>query len=42
VQTSTNLTGTNWISIYTNVSPFNFNATNLLDPQRFYRAVSGE
>jgi len=40
VQTSTNLTTTNWISLFTNAAPFTFidtNASNFI--QRFYRAV---
>jgi hypothetical protein len=42
IQTSTNLSSTNWISIYTNISPFSFADTNPTDPQKFYRAVSGQ
>jgi endonuclease/exonuclease/phosphatase family metal-dependent hydrolase len=38
VQTSTNLTTTNWISVFTNVSPFSFTDTDLTMPQKFYRA----
>ena len=40
VQTSTNLNATNWISVFTNISPFNFGDTNISAPQKFYRAVS--
>ena len=42
VQTSTNLAATNWISVYTNISPFTFADTNLSGPQQFYRAISGQ
>jgi len=40
VQAITNLTSTNWLPVFTNVAPFNFNDTNLLSPQKYYRAVS--
>ena len=40
VQTSTNLGSTNWLPVFTNVSPFNFSESNLVAPQKFYRAVS--
>lgn len=41
VQTSTNLAATNWISVYTNASPFTFTDTNVsVIPQQFYRAVA--
>ena len=40
VQTSTNLTATNWIPIFTNIAPFPFGDTNISAPQKFYRAVS--
>ena len=41
VQTSTNLSSTNnWLPVFTNVSPFSFSESNLLAPQKFYRAVS--
>jgi hypothetical protein len=40
VQTSTNLISTNWIPVFTNVSPFPFGDTNISAPQKFYRAVS--
>jgi len=40
VQTSTDLTSTNWLPVFTNVSPFNFGDTNISAPQKFYRAVS--
>jgi endonuclease/exonuclease/phosphatase family metal-dependent hydrolase len=40
VQTSTNLAATNWIPVFTNVSPFSFTDINLMVPQKFYRAVS--
>jgi len=39
LQTSTNLALTNWVSVYTNLSPFDFSDTNLSAPQQFYRAV---
>jgi hypothetical protein len=38
VQTSTNLAGSNWISLTTNTAPFGIVDTNA-GPQRFYRAV---
>jgi endonuclease/exonuclease/phosphatase family metal-dependent hydrolase len=38
VQISTNLATTNWISLFTNVSPFSFTDTDLTMPQKFYRA----
>ncbi|HEU6448931.1 MAG TPA: DNA/RNA non-specific endonuclease, partial [Verrucomicrobiae bacterium] len=41
VQTSTNLTTANWISLRTNVAPFQFTDTNFL-PQRFYRVKSSD
>ena len=40
VQASTNLSATNWIPIFTNASPFPFGDTNVVAPQKFYRAVS--
>jgi hypothetical protein len=41
VQASTNLSGSNWVSLRTNPSPFSFAETNSsLFPQRFYRAVA--
>jgi endonuclease/exonuclease/phosphatase family metal-dependent hydrolase len=41
VQASTNLTGSNWVPLRTNSSPFSFVETNLsFFPQRFYRAVA--
>jgi hypothetical protein len=41
IQASTNLTTTNWLSIFTNVSPFTFVDSNANSfPQRFYRGVS--
>jgi len=41
VQTTTNLTGGNWVSIMTNAAPYAFTDTNLSgQPQKFYRAVS--
>ncbi len=40
VQSSTNLTSTNWLPVFTNLSPFNFGDTNLAAPEKFYRAVS--
>jgi endonuclease/exonuclease/phosphatase family metal-dependent hydrolase len=39
VQTSTNLAATNWIPVFTNVSPFIFTDANLTVPQKFYRAT---
>lgn len=39
VQTSTNLSSTNWLPVFTNVSPFSFTESNLVSPQKFYRAV---
>jgi endonuclease/exonuclease/phosphatase family metal-dependent hydrolase len=39
VQTSTNLAATNWIPVFTNVSPFIFTDANLTAPQKFYRAT---
>jgi endonuclease/exonuclease/phosphatase family metal-dependent hydrolase len=41
VQFSTNLGGSNWVSLQTNASPFSFVETNSgLSPQRFYRALA--
>jgi hypothetical protein len=41
VQVSTNLNGSNWVSLKTNASPFNFVETNsALYLQRYYRAVA--
>jgi hypothetical protein len=41
VQTSTNLASSNWVSLATNVLPFSFVDTNVINySQRFYRAVS--
>ena len=40
VQSSTNLTATNWIPIFTNTAPFPFGDTNISAPQKFYRAVA--
>ena len=40
VQTSTNLSSTNWLPVFTNASPFSFSESNLLAPQKFYRAVA--
>jgi endonuclease/exonuclease/phosphatase family metal-dependent hydrolase len=39
VQTSTNLAATNWIPVFTNVSPFSFTDINPAAPQKFYRAI---
>ena len=39
VQTSTNLAATNWIPVFTNVSPCIFTDANLTAPQKFYRAT---
>ncbi len=40
VQVSTNLSGTNWVSLFTNTSPFTFTDSNAsILPQGFYRAV---
>jgi hypothetical protein len=30
---------TNWIPLFTNVSPFSFTDINLTAPQKFYRAT---
>jgi endonuclease/exonuclease/phosphatase family metal-dependent hydrolase len=40
VQTSTNLAATNWIPVFTNVSPYIFTDANLTVPQKFYRAIT--
>jgi endonuclease/exonuclease/phosphatase family metal-dependent hydrolase len=41
MQASTNLVTTNWIPLFTNVSPFTFTDINIGTlPQKFYRAVS--
>jgi endonuclease/exonuclease/phosphatase family metal-dependent hydrolase len=40
VQTSTNLAATNWIPVFTNVSPCIFTDANLTAPQKFYRAIT--
>ena len=40
VQTSTNLAATNWIPVFTNVSPCIFTDANLTVPQKFYRAIT--
>ena len=41
VQVTTNLaTATNWVSLFTNTSPYTFTETNLSAAQKFYRAVS--
>lgn len=37
---STNLSPANWIPIRTNPAPFVFTETNLVPPQKFYRAVT--
>ncbi|MGA2242970.1 MAG: immunoglobulin domain-containing protein [Verrucomicrobiota bacterium] len=39
VQTSTNLVATNWIPVFTNVSPYIFTDANLTAPQKFFRAT---
>ena len=39
VQTSTNLAATNWIPVFTSVSPCIFTDANLTAPQKFYRAT---
>ena len=39
MQASTNLVTTNWIPLFTNVSPFSFTDINLTAPQKFYRAT---
>lgn len=39
IQLSTNLSTTNWLAVTTNVSPFIFNESDTVAPQRFYRAV---
>jgi Immunoglobulin I-set domain. len=36
---ATNLLSTNWIPLFTNVSPFIFTDVNLTTPQKFYRAT---
>jgi endonuclease/exonuclease/phosphatase family metal-dependent hydrolase len=41
IQVSTNLSSTNWLSIFTNASPFTFTESNADSfSQRFYRAVA--
>jgi hypothetical protein len=41
VQASTNFSQSNWLSLTTNASPFNFVETNSgMYPQRFYRAIA--
>ena len=40
VQSSTNLTATNWMPVFTNTAPFPFGDTNIFAPQQFYRAVA--
>ena len=40
IQTATNLNSANWIPVFTNLSPFSFGESNLLAPQKFYRAVA--
>jgi endonuclease/exonuclease/phosphatase family metal-dependent hydrolase len=40
IQTSTNLSATNWLPVFTNASPFAFGETNISAPQKFYRAVA--
>lgn len=40
VQTSTNLGSANWLPVFTNSSPFSFSESNLVSPQKFYRAVA--
>ncbi|MDR3459932.1 MAG: immunoglobulin domain-containing protein [Verrucomicrobiae bacterium] len=40
VQSSTNLSATNWVPLLTNTPPFPFGETNLSAPQKFYRAVA--
>jgi hypothetical protein len=40
VQTSTDLVGTNWLSVFTNASPFTFTDTNLSATQQFYRVIA--
>ncbi len=40
VQTSTNLAATNWIPVFTNVSPYSFTDVNVTTPQKFYRAAA--
>jgi hypothetical protein len=39
VQTSTNLAATNWLPVFTNVSPCIFTDIDLTAPQKFYRAI---
>ncbi len=40
IQTSTNLNPANWLPVFTNASPFSYGESNLLAPQKFYRAVA--
>jgi len=40
IETSANLSASNWISVFTNASPFTFNDTNTGTAQKFYRAVA--
>ncbi|MGH7977141.1 MAG: hypothetical protein ACREDS_05720 [Limisphaerales bacterium] len=39
VQVSTNLAASDWIPIFTNVSPFMFTDLDLTAPQKFYRGT---
>jgi hypothetical protein len=38
VQVSTNLSGTNWISVRTNAAPFSYTQSVTVFPRQFYRA----
>ena len=41
IQVSTNLSGSNWISLFTNAAPFTFTTSNASAfPQGFYRAIA--
>jgi endonuclease/exonuclease/phosphatase family metal-dependent hydrolase len=40
VQIATNLAAANWLSLFTNASPFTFTDTNLIAPQKFYRVIA--
>jgi hypothetical protein len=40
VQTSMDLVGTNWVSVFTNASPFTYTDTNLSAAQLFYRVIA--
>ncbi|HWC60011.1 MAG TPA: hypothetical protein VHC44_09990, partial [Verrucomicrobiae bacterium] len=41
IQVSTNLSGSNWVSLFTNAAPFTFTNSNANNfPQGFYRAIA--